>query len=343
MDGDQGQGGRARRAVPQGLTVVGGGGVAPAAATGGQTMDLVVGIDSSTTSTKAIALDRDGRAVAEGPGRRADAQPRPGPVRAERRGLVALARRGAGRPVPAGRPGARGGARDQQPARDRGLPRRRVARSSARRSCGSTSAAAPTSTCWPRRSAARGSAASPARPPTRRRPCSACTGCALRARILAPARARGRRARLPRLPAHRHAGDELGQRRSARRPRPDQPRAISPEILAALGIDAGHVLPAGAPGHGHGRGHRRGRGRDRPAAGHARRRGRRRRAGVGPRHGDAGRRAGLPQSRHRRGLGRLGAGVRRGRRPSARSPASPARATSTSSACAPAPSSPTGR
>ena len=29
-------------------------------------MDLVLGIDSSTTSTKAIAWDREGRAVAEG-------------------------------------------------------------------------------------------------------------------------------------------------------------------------------------------------------------------------------------------------------------------------------------
>ena len=41
-------------------------------------MDLVIGIDSSTTSTKAIAWDREGAAVAEGRAEIALSNPRPG-------------------------------------------------------------------------------------------------------------------------------------------------------------------------------------------------------------------------------------------------------------------------
>ena len=59
------------------------------------TGDLVIGLDSSTTATKAIAWDRDGRAVAEG--RAADrlVQPAGRLVRAGRRRLVGFGRHGA--------------------------------------------------------------------------------------------------------------------------------------------------------------------------------------------------------------------------------------------------------
>ena len=40
--------------------------------------DLVIGIDSSTSATKAIAWDRDGRAVAEGRAWIAMSNPQPG-------------------------------------------------------------------------------------------------------------------------------------------------------------------------------------------------------------------------------------------------------------------------
>ena len=184
-----------------------------------------------------------------GPGRRADARPRPRPVRAERPRLVALARRGAGRPVPAGRPGARRRARDQQPARDRGLPRRR------------------------RRGAPPGDPVARRALPRRHRPVRPRSSAAERFRAITgktpdptPAvfslhwlrRCEPRRWRrlahavdvhgylVWRLTGARR--DELGQRRPARRPRPAG-QALQPRDPGGPGHRRRAVLPRGAAGH----------------------------------------------------------------------------------------------
>ena len=169
---DQGQGGRARRSVPQ------------AAPEAGPRPHLPGGSDGPGPRHRQ-QHDRDqgdrlgplGPRRRRGPGRRAAARSRPRLDGAERRGLVAIPRRRAARSLPdsstlcASRHSPSATSARPWASWTRPAPR------SGRRSCGSTSAAAPTSTCSAASCRPSSSAPSPARRPTRRPPCSACTGC----------------------------------------------------------------------------------------------------------------------------------------------------------------------
>ena len=254
---------------------------------------------------------------------------------------MGFAAAGVGRPVPAGRSGAGGGPGDQQPARDGGLPRR-----------GGRGAAAgdpvagralPARHRPVRRQA--GARAVPrdhrqdARPdPGRVQPA---LGDALRARALGAPGPRRRRGRVSGLAADRRAGDQLGQRRSPWRARPRR-QALQPGDPGAAGPAGGAALLGGAARNAGRRGHARP--RPRPWACDPARR-----SVAG---GGDGQASGL-------GTGTLGGGrayLNIGTAavsgvwghgsprpmPSGPSAAFPARATSSSSACAPALSSPTG-
>ena len=214
---DQDQGGRAGRSVPQGLAAGWGSPRRQPSATDGSGPRH----RQQHHGDQGDRLGPGGPRRCRGPRQPAHARPRPRLDGAERRGLVALARRRPARPVPPGRPGPGGGPGDQQPARDGGLPRRA------------------------RRGAAAGDPVARRALPARHRPVQrqaaaasgfrAITGKtpdptpavfslhwlhALRARALAAHGPHGRRAGLSGLAPDRQARDQLGQRRSARPARP---------------------------------------------------------------------------------------------------------------------------
>ena len=259
-------------------------------------MDLVLGIDSSTTATKAIAWDREGRAVAEG---RSSL-----PIADLGRGWMEQSVNDWWRSLGAA---LRDLFRQIDPARVAAL-----AFSNQRETVGFLDEAGeevrpailwldercrPTSTCSAPSCRPSGSAPSPAelRPDACR--VQPALADAVRTRALATHRVLRRRAGLSRLAPDRPARDELGQRRPAWPARPSSlapaPRswrswASPPDQLFEVvrpGTVIGEVTPRCRCGH-------------RAAARHARRCRWRRRPGRRLGHGHARRRQGLSQHRH---------------------------------------------